>query len=219
MAVDPSISSVQTARPRPAEEAWHEIEDLVHEVARLSKSESSRQAFYAQLLGGAVPALAAVAGAVWLQRPEGLLALECQVNLAQLEIEQHSAVEKAHARLIHLVLRSGRPRIVAPRTGVTDDEQAFNSTPCLALLCPVVLEKEPLGVIEIFQRAGASPAAQRGYLQFLEALSSKAVALRAFLDKNPPADKRLVPLGREFPVRAAVARAVEGRAAVAGGAR
>ena len=55
--------------------------------------------------------------------------------------------------------------------------------------------------------------------QFLEALSSKAVALRAFLDKNPPADKRLVPLGREFPVRAAVARAVEGRAAVAGGAR
>src|SRR5205823_4765681 len=51
------------------------------------------------------------------------------------------------------------------------------------------LDEQPLGVIEVFQRPGTSPAAQRGYLQFLDALSELAVdfhrshALRQMRDR------------------------------------
>lgn len=174
MAEETAPTSLQSPS-RPAEDAWHEIEDLIHEIARVSRSESSCKAFYSQLMSSAVPALAAAAGAIWLRSPGGLLALECQVNLSQLEMAKRSASERTHTRLLDVVLQTGRSRIVPPRTEAPEDAEASNPTPCLALLCPIVVEQGPIGIIEIFQRPGSSPAAQRGYLQFLEALSELAV--------------------------------------------
>ena len=184
-----SIPASVPAPSRPAQEAWSEIEDLIHEIARVSRAESSRKAFYSQMLSSAVPALAATAGAVWTRRPDGTLDLECQVNFAQLELVEGSADEDAHARLLDAVLKAGHSRIVPPRTNVADDNQASNPTVWMALICPVVTEQGPVGLIEIFQRPGTSPAAQRGYLQFIGALSELAVdfhrndELRALRDR------------------------------------
>ena len=53
-------------------------------------------------------------------------------------------------------------------------ESATNPSPYAALLGPVVLGDELVAVIEVFQRPGASPGAQQGYLQFLAAVCELA---------------------------------------------
>ena len=63
------------------EDTWREIELVVQQVTRLSRSDTSVEQFFAELLEKSVRTLAAAGGAVWLLRPEGY-SLEYQINLA-----------------------------------------------------------------------------------------------------------------------------------------
>lgn len=166
------------------EETLREIEDVVQEVTRLSRSAVSNEQFLAELLEGAVRTLAGIAGAVWMRRAEGLR-LEYQVNLAQTglvsapnadvgpDIEERG---QQHLRLIDRITRDSSARAVSPRSGSGTDASGNgglpdNPTNCLLLLCPVVVDGHSLGVIEIFQRPDVSPAACQGFLRFLGALA------------------------------------------------
>lgn len=174
MTDDPFSTSAPT-RTRPEEEAWHEIEELVHRVARLSKSETSRRAFYSQLLEGVVPALGAVAGAIWLRCSGGTYSVEVPLHMDPLGLPGDSIDDRRHVQLIDAVARSGQSRVIPPQAAGPDGGDGANPTSWTALLCPIVREQQTLGLIEVFQRPGISPATQRGYVEFLEALGELAV--------------------------------------------
>jgi hypothetical protein len=62
--------------------------------------------------------------------------------------------------------------LISPHSGTgdatdNDPEAAANPTDFLLVLAPVYNDQGPQGVVEIFQRAGARIATQRGYLRFL----------------------------------------------------
>jgi len=150
-----------------ADQAWREIDDLVDEISRLSSSELSSADFYAQLLDRIVPALAAVGGAVWTRGPDGPhhLRLEHQINLAAAQVGGDG--QRHHAQLIDRVLDEGEAILVPAHSGSAGKDRATNPSEFLLVLSPWSFEGESAGVVEVFQRPGASPAAQRGYLRFL----------------------------------------------------
>src|SRR5581483_3448080 len=43
----------------------------------------------------------------------------------------------------------------------------LNTSEYLLLICPLKSDQETVGVVEIFQRAGARPTVERGWLRFL----------------------------------------------------
>ena len=57
--------------------------------------------------------------------------------------------------------------IMAPQSGSADDEEAGNPTSFLLLLGTVKINQDVQGLVEVFQRTGAGPATQRGYLRFV----------------------------------------------------
>ena len=148
------------------DEAWREIDELVEAVAKLSSSELSPREFYAQLMDRTVPALAAVGGAVWTNEPGGTLHLQYQVNLPKTLLSEREEGGR-HAQLIKDVLRTGKAKLVPPKSGPADSQQGANPTEFVLVLCPWRLDEVPVGVVEVFQRPGMSPSVQQGYLRFL----------------------------------------------------
>ncbi|OHB83405.1 MAG: hypothetical protein A2V98_06420, partial [Planctomycetes bacterium RBG_16_64_12] len=144
-----------------------EIDELVEAVAKLSTSELLPTEFYAQLMDRIVPALAAVGGAVWTGSPGGGVDLEYQINLPQTIFGESPAGRRRHAQLVEQVLNTGKARLVPPKSGPTDSQQGANPSDFALVLGPWRLGEASAGVVEVFQRPGASPSAQQGYLRFV----------------------------------------------------
>ena len=76
--------------------------------------------------------------------------------------------------LLQQSLLSTEGLLAAPHSGhgggsdLDDEQAAANPTDFLLILMPVFNDQGPQGVVEVFQRPGARPATQRGYLKFLE---------------------------------------------------
>ena len=154
--------------PGSPEEARQEIDDLVEEISRLSKSDMSASEFHSELLNRVVSGLAAVGGVVWTYGPTASLRAEYQVNLAQTRLTENSGDQALHQQLIEQVALAGKARLAPPKSGAAGADQVSNPTELLLVLCPWKVNGESAGVIEVFQRPGTSPRAQRGYLEFLE---------------------------------------------------
>lgn len=150
--------------------AKQEIQGLVQEVVELSRSEIEPSEFYAALLDKSVTALAAVGGVVWTQEEGAPLGLEYQVNLRETGLAESEEAQMQHGRLLQQVIAKGEPALIPPHSGFgdgTDDEAAANPTDFLLVLAPIKSDRGVDGIVEIFQRAGARPTTQRGYLRFL----------------------------------------------------
>jgi len=147
--------------------AWHEIDGLIEDLGRLSASELPPADFYARLMDRVVPALAAVGAAVWTGDAAEGLKLEYQVNLPSGRFGADGLRWPHHARLVESVLETGQGKLVPPGSGPGASDQAANPTEFLLVLAPWACDEGPRGVLEVLQRADASPAAQRGYLQLL----------------------------------------------------
>ncbi|MBI1311733.1 HlyD family efflux transporter periplasmic adaptor subunit [bacterium] len=179
------------------EEAWREIELVVQQITRLSRSDASTEQFFAELLERSVRTLAAAGGAVWLLRPEGY-SLEYQINLAATglvsapqadELPDREERQLAHQRLLQHVAKQGRRRAISPLAGGrpeasreerssagVDSEETTppNPTDYLLLVCPVTVDASVAGLVEVFQHEDVSPSAVQGYLRFLGALCELA---------------------------------------------
>ncbi|QDU97574.1 HlyD family efflux transporter periplasmic adaptor subunit [Lignipirellula cremea] len=170
--------------PLPADhagQAWSEIERLIEEVASLSRTNVGVREFYAALTANAVRALAADAAAVWLLEGE-TLRLEHQTQLAQTQAVNPDR-QAAHQRLLHQAMQHGKSCLLPPPAGASDPALAgmaeeptdlINPTGHLLVLGPIQGDERPLGIVEIFQRPGASPSACRGYSEVVEVLSELA---------------------------------------------
>ncbi len=172
---DPPSTSQAPRSTAPIDEdavqrAKHEIQGLVQEVVELSRSEIEPAEFYAALMDKSVSALAAVGGVVWTQEEGSPLNLQYQVNLRQTGLAESEDAQMQHGRLLQQVIAKGEPALIPPHSGFgedSSDEEAANPTDFLLVLAPILSDRGVEGVVEVFQRAGARPTTQRGYLRFL----------------------------------------------------
>src|SRR5262249_46342352 len=93
--------------------------------------------------------------------------LQYQINLAGTGVESSPRSRSQHSLLLKSVVDSGQALLAPPSSGKSTDSGPGNPTESLIVLAPFVLEDENHGLLEIFQRHGSAPSAQRGYLRFL----------------------------------------------------
>jgi multidrug efflux pump subunit AcrA (membrane-fusion protein) len=153
--------------PHLVAEMKHEINTLVQEITRLAAQDILPAEFYSGFLTRIVSAMAAAGGAIWTKAENGSLKLQFQINLANSGIDSSSRSRSQHNLLLKSVAESGQALIAPPSSGKNTDSGPGNPTESLIVLAPFFLENESHGLIEIFQRPGSAPSAQRGYLRFL----------------------------------------------------
>ena len=128
--------------------------------------------------------MAAIGGAIWLSKPAGL-ELEYQINLSQSGVafgpdadESPDAGERhlRHLQLLNHIAQQTQPRAISPSSGGASATNGIptNPTDLLLLVCPIAIDEQVLGILEIFQRPDVSPATCQGFLKFLGALSEIA---------------------------------------------
>ena len=162
----PGGSSVSVDQ-RLVDQTKQQIRNLVREIAQLAQSDANVGDFYEGFLGRVVSALAAEGGAIWILSDDDRLELQYQINLKNTGLHDGEEDQARHGLLLKKVLAGGQPMMIAPHAGAPGDEEAANPTDFLLLLGAVHIEKEARGIVEIFQRPGAGPTTQRGYLRFL----------------------------------------------------
>ncbi len=180
------MSITETLDPQQVAAARSRIRTLLAEVAQLARSGLTPSEFYGELLSRLVSALQAAGGAVWMRQSDGNIALQYQVALADAQLDSPERRDM-HDQLLSQVLGGGEGAAIAPRSGT---ERTGNPTPFLLLLGPVRDHERVQGVIEIFQRPGANPQTERGYLNYV--LQACAIAgeflkdrqLREFRDRQ-----------------------------------
>ncbi|QDU54858.1 efflux RND transporter periplasmic adaptor subunit [Aeoliella mucimassa] len=159
--------------PEDVQRAKREIQAIVQQIAEMSRADVSVEQFYDEFLNKVVAALAAVGGAVWSLSGNGLQ-LTYQINLRNSGLVDNPIGQEQHGRLLQRTLASEEGLLVAPHSGAAldtdaaDEHVAANPTEYLLVLVPVHNDQGPQGVVEVFQRPGARPATQRGYLRFLQ---------------------------------------------------
>jgi multidrug efflux pump subunit AcrA (membrane-fusion protein) len=151
--------------------AKQEIQSLVQEVVDLSRSEIEEGEFFAAMLDKAIAALAAIGGVVWTIEEGQPYKLQYQVNLQQTGLGASQQSQMQHSRLLAQIAKRGEPVLVAPHSGAGGDEEgeeaAANPTEYLLVVAPIKTDRGVDGLVEVFQRVGARPTTQRGYLRFL----------------------------------------------------
>jgi multidrug efflux pump subunit AcrA (membrane-fusion protein) len=167
-----------------------QVRNMVAEIAQLAKSDADAAQFYEALLTRAVSALVATGGAIWMLDDEQRLQLKYQINLQGTGLAESEEAQRKHHRLLQHSLEKSEGMLVAPQSGGESEDEGANPTDWLLVLGPVMSDRAVRGVIEIFQRPGAGPVTQRGYLRFLLQLCELAgnylasQKLRSFEDRQ-----------------------------------
>ena len=145
-----------------------QIRELVQEVHQLAEKDCGADEFYEGFLTRIVTALASVGGAIWIRDPNTkAIQLQCHVNLKQTSLNENAQAQKVHGMLIQRLCESGDPTLVPPGTSNDSADSGGNPTDHLLVLGPIKIDGDIVGLVEIFQRPGAGPATQRGYLRFV----------------------------------------------------
>jgi len=184
------MSTEQSLDPQLIEKTKQQIRGLVSEIAQLSKSEVAPEEFHGEFLTRVVSALAAIGGAVWTTEDQGRLSLAYQINLQETKLRDKEEEQIRHGRLLRKVLTAGEGMLVPPHSGAGDEDEAANPTDFLLVLGPLKTDVDVVGVVEVFQRPGAGPNTQKGYLRFLLQMCDlagdffKTRKLRHFTDRQ-----------------------------------
>ncbi|HVX12209.1 MAG TPA: HlyD family efflux transporter periplasmic adaptor subunit [Pirellulales bacterium] len=159
--------STEQVDPHLIEQTKQQIRGLVVEIAQLAKQQVDAREFYGAFLDRVVSALAAAGGAVWTLGDAGALELQYQINFRETRLADNQQNLQRHGMLLQKTMTSGEGALVTPHSGEGEGNQPANPTDFLLILGPVKVDQEPKGIVEVFQRPGAPPNTQRGYLKFL----------------------------------------------------
>jgi len=168
------MSGETVTESQSIEKTWNEIRDLVAELSRLAQSDMTPAQFYAEYVRRLVESMAAVGGAVWARDGGGPIELMAHIGLEASGVMETRAAGAAHERLLLAIMAGGEAVIVPPFAGIAADREASNPGNLLLVVAPLKMGEEAFGVVELFQRAGARPSAQRGYMTFLKQMSGLA---------------------------------------------
>jgi hypothetical protein len=159
------------------EETKRQIQGLMDEVAQLSEQDLAPPDYYGELLKRLLVALAAPAGAVWLQTPQGHLQLQYQINMREVGLDQTEAARNSHNELLRQAFGQGKALHLPPHSSTGAPEggtPAGNPTNYLVLLAPILVEKQSVGLLEIWQNPHCQPNAIPGFLRFLVQMAAFA---------------------------------------------
>ena len=140
----------------PLDEAWREIDDLVNQIARLSKSDAPKGEFYARAIDAVMRGLKAAGAPLWVRSAGEKAQLAYQVLPPEV---WPGETQVQRPQLIELVLETGQAGILPPGCPPAADPRAANPTPYLLIVCPWIVEGEVAGVLEVAQ---ASRRRRRG---------------------------------------------------------
>jgi multidrug efflux pump subunit AcrA (membrane-fusion protein) len=169
---------LSTAGVPAGADAWQELEEVLAELVQLAHAPITPEAFYDRALAASVRALSGVGGAVWLRSPSGVLRPVAHLDWPGAELTDANARRK-HEHLLSDAAEQGRvvsftsdshPMFAAPvslAAGVEDPTPSQRAAATVA-------------IFEIVPRADISPAAHRGYEQFLAALAEVAAEFHAY---------------------------------------
>ena len=114
--------------------------------------------FYEELLRKGLDGIDAPAGAVWLKSPQGFLQQQCQSNLGNIGLDDRPDGRMAHQQLLRFAFTQGKPGLIGPRQRADGDHEAGNPTDYSLALAPILNEdNQPLGIVEVFQKANWHP--------------------------------------------------------------
>ncbi|WP_425618015.1 GAF domain-containing protein [Anatilimnocola sp. NA78] len=156
------------------EKTKQQIRGLVGEIQQLSKSDLSPDEFYAAFLQRVIGALAAVGGAVWVLGEGKKPLLAYQVNISPTLMDSESEDATKHSKLLEYIVNTNQPQLIPPLSSAGDERLGGNPTRQLMVVSPLGHDGSVEGLIEIFQRPDTQPATQRGYLNFLQQMSTIA---------------------------------------------
>lgn len=159
------------------EEKRQQINRLIDEIARLSESQLGVNEFFAEYLQRLMLALAAPAGVIWSRTPQGNLQLVYQINFNEVGLDAIEGARPCHDELLRYMVQQGRSMLVPPNSGPQAGKAGVapaNLTNYTLLLVPIAIDRQTAGVIEIWVDPGRNPQAVRGFMQFLEDMSSYA---------------------------------------------
>lgn len=151
----------------PTDSRWHELEDLLDELAQTSKSGVTAAEFYRLLLARIVPAMGAAGGAIWTSAGTDQLRLESQINLAAGHPVPGGDVLARHQPLVEDALSSGEPRVVPQGSTTTGESGPANDG---WLVFHPFQTGDGTGVIELVGQREMTAAGGREYVRILAAV-------------------------------------------------
>lgn len=185
MSTKPQVESPDAAKSRYG----RQIDEAFEEVSRLAGSSLTPTEFYEQFLNRALTAIDAPAGVVWLRTPQGFLQMTCQQNLDKVGLDAKRGGRQCHNEILRQVFQSqpARPQMVEPQgrlQGVAVEAGAVpaaNLTDYYALFAPIVNnEKQPFGLLEVFQDPALDPRLYQTFLQYAVQMAGYASQYHAF---------------------------------------
>jgi hypothetical protein len=147
---------------------------IFEQTARLADADLSAEAFYADFLQGAMAGTSACAGVVWGRAGNGPIRIEHQINLEQVGLNRS---HPAHDELLRRSFRAPQPMLLGPHSGPSGadgDKDVGNPTDRVALVAPIVIEKEIVGLVEVWLDGPGEAEVQAAYLQFLVGMAHYA---------------------------------------------
>jgi hypothetical protein len=151
------------------------IDKAFEHASKLAGSSLPPTEFYEQFLNHTLSAIEARAGVVWLRTPQGFLQIASQVNLDQVGLDGKRGGRQCHNEILRQVFQSQPPRpvMVEPQgrlAGVNAEPGAVpaaNLTDFYTLFAPIVTaDKQPLGLLELFQPPDLDPRLYQTFLQY-----------------------------------------------------
>lgn len=159
------------------------METAFETASKLAGSGLPPSDFYQQFLSNAIGGIEAAAGAVWMRTPQGFLQIACQMNLDKVGLDAKRGGRQCHNEVLRLVFQSQPPQaqMLAPndRLGAGPSPNsgvpAANLTDFFALFAPIVAaDKQPLGILEIFQSPNHDPRLYAAFLQYAQQMAGYA---------------------------------------------
>lgn len=172
------------------------IDDAFEDASKMSGSSLTPSEFYQQFLNRTLTAIDAPAGAVWLRTPQGFLQIACQVNLDQVGLDAKRGGRQCHNEILRQVFQAAPPRpvMIEPQgrlTGLTAEPGAVpaaNLTDHWTLFAPIVTpDKQPLGLLEVFQDASHDARLYPTFLNYAFQMAGYASQYHSFANARQSA--------------------------------
>jgi hypothetical protein len=171
------------------------IEEAFEAAAKLAGSHIPPSEFYEQLLSRVITAIEAPAGAVWLRTPQGFLQLACQLHLERVGLDEKRGGRQCHNELLRQAFQTQPPRpvllepngrLVPPGNETSPTSTpAANLTNLFVLLAPILTpDKQPLGLLEVFQEPTYDPRLYSAFLNYTAQMAGYASQYHVYLSQR-----------------------------------
>jgi multidrug efflux pump subunit AcrA (membrane-fusion protein) len=145
-------------------------------MTQLLEAAPSFSEFHAEFLVRVVRASGAAGGAVWTRGSDGTFELGYQVQFDCLCLRPNTADWDTHRQIVNLASQRDRALWVPPQEQAVKRDIPANKTPYALLLTAITVDRQAVGVLEIFLAPHLEPPLRRNLAQFLTEISGFAAA-------------------------------------------